>query len=98
MANYTLSLHDALPILGFMQDAFANAGGPMPLSAATYIASCLLKALDYIHRARMGENGATIVHRDVNPANILLSIADRKSTRLNSSHVETSYAVFRLKK
>src|SRR2546427_7721791 len=34
-----------------------------------------------------------IVHRDLKPANI-----DRKSTRLNSSHSQISYAVFCLKK
>src|SRR3712207_7470459 len=35
-----------------------------------------------------------VVHRDVKPDNIL----DRKSTRLNSSHANISYAVFCLKK
>ena len=58
--------------LAFMQDAFVQAGAPMPPAASTYIVICLLKALDYIHRAKVGESGATIVHRDVNPANILL--------------------------
>src|SRR5690349_23091700 len=32
------------------------------------------------------------------PANDIQAISDRKSTRLNSSHVEISYAVFCLKK
>src|SRR6266496_5775086 len=32
------------------------------------------------------------------PGRVLLHAADRKSTRLNSSHVEISYAVFCLKK
>src|SRR5690349_23929641 len=58
---YTLSLHDALPIL---VDVFgAEAGG-----------------FDGLLCSLHGE------------------IADRKSTRLNSSHVEISYAVFCLKK
>lgn len=61
--------------LQYMQDAFKQAGAVMPCSAAAYITICLLKALDYIHRAKVGENGATIIHRDVNPANILLSVA-----------------------
>src|SRR5699024_12097442 len=42
------------------------------------------KAADRVH-----ELGVTHVH---------LSISDRKSTRLNSSHVSISYAVFCLKK
>src|SRR5690349_24072206 len=55
----------------------------------------------------------SVIHRDLKPGNIFitrereLEIAkvldfgiakDRKSTRLNSSHVEISYAVFCLKK
>lgn len=75
--------------LSFMQEAFAKAGQPMPLSASTYIAICLLRALDYIHKAKVGENGATIVHRDVNPANILLSVAgDVKLTDFGVAEVE----------
>src|SRR5438874_7240314 len=61
---YTLSLHDALPILGGKENGF-------PL---------ILKPLDdfaHFHTAQW---------------------IDRKSTRLNSSHVEISYAVFCLKK
>ncbi|EPX64799.1 Serine/threonine-protein kinase Pkn6 [Cystobacter fuscus DSM 2262] len=60
--------------LGFMQELLMKAGAAMPPEAACYIAWCVLKALDYIHRAKAGEGGATIVHRDVNPANILLSV------------------------
>jgi eukaryotic-like serine/threonine-protein kinase len=75
--------------LQYMQDAFKQAGAVMPPSAATYIAISLLKALDYVHRAKVGENGATIVHRDVNPANILLSVAgDVKLTDFGVADVE----------
>jgi serine/threonine-protein kinase len=75
--------------LAFMQDAFAKAGQPMPLSASTYIGICLLRALDYIHKAKVGDGGATIVHRDVNPANILLSVAgDVKLTDFGVAEVE----------
>ena len=75
--------------LAFMQEAFVKAGAAMPLSASAYIASCLLKALDYIHRAKVGDNGAPIVHRDVNPANILLSIGgDVKLTDFGVAEVE----------
>jgi serine/threonine-protein kinase len=75
--------------LQYMMDAFKQAGAAMPGSAAAYIAISLLKALDYIHRAKVGENGATIVHRDVNPANILLSVAgDVKLTDFGVAEVE----------
>lgn len=75
--------------LQYMMDAFKQAGAVMPGSAATYIAICLLKALDYIHRAKVGENGANIVHRDVNPANLLLSVAgDVKLTDFGVAEVE----------
>jgi serine/threonine protein kinase len=53
--------------LSFMQEAFAQVGRPMPPAASCYVAACLLRALDHVHRAK-------VVHRDVNPANVLLSI------------------------
>jgi eukaryotic-like serine/threonine-protein kinase len=59
--------------LAYLREAFTRAGAPLPPPASTYIAHCVLRALDYIHRAKVGESGASIVHRDVNPANILLS-------------------------
>src|SRR2546427_5172300 len=50
----------------------------------------------------------TVVHRDIKPSNVIITpqnVAkivdfglDRKSTRLNSSHSQISYAVFCLKK
>src|SRR5438874_13126564 len=65
---YTLSLHDALPIL----DA----------ACGSAISGCRLP--DKARGAGLGEEGS--------------HSKDRKSTRLNSSHVEISYAVFCLKK
>lgn len=75
--------------LQYMQDAFRQANAVIPASASTYIVICLLKALDYVHRAKVGEGGATIVHRDVNPSNILLSVAgDVKLTDFGVAEVE----------
>src|SRR5690349_22862070 len=51
--------------------------------------------------ARIVDATVRILRRDLERSakvEVLLSEADRKSTRLNSSHVEISYAVFCLKK
>jgi serine/threonine-protein kinase len=75
--------------LQYMQDAFKQANAVMPASATTFIGICLLKALDYIHRAKLGDNGASIVHRDVNPSNVLLSVSgDVKLTDFGVAEVE----------
>src|SRR3712207_6921489 len=52
------------------------------------------------HRADVGGLGEDLAHgrREVSPLVGLLDRPDRKSTRLNSSHANISYAVFCLKK
>src|SRR3712207_8296753 len=75
---YTLSLHDALPILIIPPSA-------RPLHAARRAAPA---QPDPLHRADAGGG------RDRHPR----PPQDRKSTRLNSSHANISYAVFCLKK
>src|SRR5690606_39305842 len=86
---YTLSLHDALPIL--VMTARANGwfvGEYQWLS----------------HRnvnSRVPYFNYYIFYRIIANANMIINNidnADRKSTRLNSSHVKISYAVFCLKK
>jgi eukaryotic-like serine/threonine-protein kinase len=75
--------------LAFMQGLLMKVGTAMPPEASCYIAWCILKALDYIHRAKVGENGANIVHRDVNPTNILLGVqGDVKLTDFGVAEVE----------
>src|SRR3712207_8419388 len=77
---YTLSLHDALPIL-FVDQTVVNVALP----------------------ALRADLGASLADQQWVVAAYLLLLAalilvDRKSTRLNSSHANISYAVFCLKK
>lgn len=75
--------------LAFLQDLLIKAGTPMPPEAACYVCWCILKALDYVHRAKAGEGGGNIVHRDVNPTNVLLSVkGDVKLTDFGVADVE----------
>src|SRR5207249_6377432 len=86
---YTLSLHDALPILvavaqsvraldcGSRGCGFNSRQPPSPSSKVRPVSTCVTGAWR---------------RRGVAPP------LDRKSTRLNSSHVSISYAVFCLKK
>src|SRR5690554_7731112 len=75
---YTLSLHDALPILAVFR---FDANGNLDPTFGTD-----------------GKVNTIISGRDERPNAITLQSEDRKSTRLNSSHVRISYAVFCLKK
>src|SRR5699024_12632732 len=82
---YTLSLHDALPIF-FQHHADRHAH--------------LLRRIVCLCKAIIALGGAA---DDLQPISVHLRVlfgclADRKSTRLNSSHVSISYAVFCLKK
>src|SRR5438067_10653074 len=85
---YTLSLHDALPICSIVvrhNDQFVrDAGQYLRTHSAT----------KYFLSPRVTREMAM-----VEPTlNNLTADPDRKSTRLNSSHVSISYAVFCLKK
>src|SRR5207253_7802412 len=80
--SYTLSLHDALPICPDLGDV-ARVLPDKPFGDRRGVAD--LADL---------EVGLVLAHDLVGHA----LAADRKSTRLNSSHVAISYAVFCLKK
>src|SRR5439155_25651356 len=82
---YTLSLHDALPI---SSPEWISVGIPRPLSVTVTEPSAFRVTV-------------TSVAWPASASSIALSTTsktDRKSTRLNSSHVAISYAVFCLKK
>src|SRR5690349_24236256 len=85
---YTLSLHDALPIFGYC------AGQGDRTGLLRYATRKLAKAgvWVYIDAAHSSWIKPHVM------AKRLIRSGDRKSTRLNSSHVEISYAVFCLKK
>src|SRR3712207_7917881 len=80
---YTLSLHDALPIYGPRRRCADRAGEPDGRRAGQWLAG---GGRDPLRAAAAAGDGAGL--RGV----------DRKSTRLNSSHANISYAVFCLKK
>src|SRR3712207_8248223 len=89
---YTLSLHDALPISG---------RAPLPMKKLL-----LLAVLVFACAGALGvpaAQAATCGDRLIDDwydgrINGTYPIRDRKSTRLNSSHANISYAVFCLKK
>src|SRR5699024_12465966 len=78
---YTLSLHDALPIL-LLQGCVA--------AAVVGTAAVGTKAATDPRSVGTQVDDGTLEVR----VNCALSKEDRKSTRLNSSHVSISYAVF----
>src|SRR3712207_7162538 len=85
---YTLSLHDALPIL-FAQEVSLNVFGraiefQWLFAPITVMVSMLITTLACLYPVKKA--------MEIEPA------LDRKSTRLNSSHANISYAVFCLKK
>jgi eukaryotic-like serine/threonine-protein kinase len=50
-----------------------NASG-LPPEMAVAIACSVLRALHYVHSVKFGSSTANIIHRDVSPANVLLSL------------------------
>src|SRR5204862_7887444 len=89
---YTLSLHDALPI-----STSASRGGQR--EGDRRLSQEAIRPPQGTGQA--GERGPEVGgrRRGTTPCgNFWSTLPDRKSTRLNSSHVEISYAVFCLKK
>src|SRR3712207_8137813 len=89
---YTLSLHDALPIL-------ANETTTTPIRAkAKYPPSYGASSSDVRTSLAMKNSVPTKSRTSARRATSPSGYEDRKSTRLNSSHANISYAVFCLKK
>src|SRR5699024_12073177 len=90
--TYPLSLHDALPILAPIGTCRGSGW-----SHSACRCSALRSGLDVRGRERLGghcDHRGRHPRCDAHPG----PAEDRKSTRLNSSHVSISYAVFCLKK
>src|SRR5690606_40306266 len=90
---YTLSLHDALPIFVGL-NAIVCVGLNLLIGYAGQI------SLGHAGFFGLGAYGSALLVANwgVPPFAALVLATDRKSTRLNSSHVKISYAVFCLKK
>src|SRR5688500_20318905 len=82
-AVYTLSLHDALPISSHAEADLGEVGAASRLRGN-------------VPSAHPPERGVEVV--GVGRRHPHAPLLDRKSTRLNSSHLVISYAVFCLKK
>src|SRR5688572_30883723 len=89
---YTLSLHDALPILSDVD------GLPVVGDAVAFESSDLEQAIGPVTDHGNGVYSAVITASTTMGTAIITVREDRKSTRLNSSHSQISYAVFCLKK
>src|SRR5438445_5594916 len=87
LSYYTLSLHDALPIYffpGFLRREDGGVGAEEEFAGVVAVEDGDGSAIDeLVVGAAVDEDDAAV---------------DRKSTRLNSSHANISYAVFCLKK
>src|SRR2546430_12335801 len=92
---YTLSLHDALPIFPRLTERstasqFDQIAIDPPRNASYHVGDSLLIAR--VDRDIEGWGGVVV------PLGVVRVTEDRKSTRLNCSHIQISYAVFCLKK
>src|SRR5207249_6813008 len=86
---YTLSLHDALPICNSQSPSTS----PGPKISTSSSPLCLGKRASQrpLIMRKIASHGSP-------SRKMTVPLGDRKSTRLNSSHVSISYAVFCLKK
>src|SRR5206468_11292983 len=90
-AIYTLSLHDALPI-SFSKLLVSPERGVRKAAFHQYYQQFTG------HENTLGATLTGSIHKDTYYAKVRGFKSDRKSTRLNSSHDQISYAVFCLKK
>src|SRR5205814_10499384 len=92
----TLSLHDALPI--WYRDSTSSFGDNVVVGADEEVVVVVDVGLDVVEEAGVLEVEVGGAAFDEPHATTAATRIDRKSTRLNSSHLGISYAVFCLKK
>src|SRR5690606_41145163 len=90
---YTLSLHDALPISFTVM--VRQSSGHTSMHASHSMHSWSVKC---VCTSQLRQRSASRHVRSRSKPSSASTSIDRKSTRLNSSHVKISYAVFCLKK
>src|SRR5699024_12636815 len=94
-----------LPPFSFGTDVFIECSPSFALSSFFFLSSCYHPDLHSFPTRRSSDLPAPLIVIDMGTATTMSVIdpagnyiGDRKSTRLNSSHVSISYAVFCLKK
>src|SRR5690606_39353744 len=90
---YALSLHDALPILIVVTSNYHIPRSLMEIRRVAEQSRVIPYPVVNTEFGRFGWMARPDIARV-----LFIEYVDRKSTRLNSSHVKTSYAVFCLKK
>src|SRR5262245_63646691 len=96
--TYPLSLHDALPISSVVTiDATGGSGSSGSDTGTGFVFDKQGHILTNNHVVANAANGGKLTATFSNGKQYTAKI-DRKSTRLNSSHLGISYAVFCLKK
>src|SRR5690606_40540367 len=96
--TYTMSLHDALPISAEavawqVEGQYGVALLKGQLDGMAVDADMIVVTVDNDHGS-LGLRRQPVMGCHAETAAVDATKADRKSTRLNSSHVKTSYAVF----
>src|SRR5690606_41311047 len=94
----SLSLHDALPIFDAVVDvAEIPAGFRSALIVEAEGDIAVAAQVERVGEGQAAVEGSVVVRRVPDLRCVAGYAGDRKSTRLNSSHVKNSYAVFCLK-
>src|SRR5690606_39526944 len=92
---YTLSLHDALPIFHQVPGVIIHFHLDQHIARIKLALTLALLAIPHLNHFFGWHENLTKLFFQTLKRN---AVPDRKSTRLNSSHVKISYAVFCLKK